>query len=108
MDDALHTARQRRSADVLGASDIHSVIVLHRAPRANHGSEGEHAVNATHGCGEHVRVANVAAEDLHTTLFEPSCVFHGKGQHTYVVAALSQHPDEVATQEAISSGDQDF
>src|SRR5713226_6964521 len=66
----------------------------------------EYAIHTAHWGSEHVQVAQVAAEDLHTALFEPGCVLCREGQHTHTVAAFLQLQDEVATQKAISSGDQ--
>src|ERR1700682_3540972 len=101
MDEAAHASFQRCPADILGTGDIHGVIILHCAPRADHCGEVEHALHSSYRCYERIWVENVSAKERHIMLFEPGGILRGKGKHAHLVAALLQFQDEVTAQKAI-------
>ena len=77
-----------------------------RAPHAHHAGQVKDGVDALQRRHERLRPAHVATIDRDVALLEPGRVLAGQGEHADAVAAGMQCRNEVASQQAISSGDE--
>ena len=100
MDHPPHVGRQRGERDVLGAMDVHRLVVREGVPEAHHSREVEHRVDATHRHDQGPRLANVSDIGLDVPLLKPGRVFAGQGEHSDLSAPSLKLRYEMSTEKA--------